>query len=120
MNVSYRLFGEEFTKIEVPGDGSCLVHSICTAVDRRYNALKTDEEKRAYARDLRKDLASGIVNETVFQEYIAQELPGIRDSHFPGEPYSKIYQTLADELLSNRSLYYYHAPILGFYFSLGN
>lgn len=118
--MSLRALGSQFKNQEVPGDGSCLVHSICVAIDKKYKSLQLGDQRREYVRNLRKDLAKCILEYPDFQEYITKDLPGIKDSHYPGKSDKELYQILANELLSNHSLFYYHAPILGYYFSYEN
>lgn len=118
--MSLQAFGTKFENKEVPGDGSCLLHSICEAIDAKYHRLEGICSKRNYVRALRKDLAHCILTFPDFQQFITTELPGIRDAHFPGLSNVDLFNKLANELLSNLSLFYYHVPILGYYFSYGN
>lgn len=110
--------GTYFNNFDVPGDGSCLVHSVCAAVDKNYKKLVYQKEKTQYVRELRSDLAMCIQENPDFQNYINVELPGFEVIYSCSGP--KLYSLLAFELLSNRSLFYYFAPILAFYFSYKN
>lgn len=104
-------YGIPVSSIDVPGDGSCLVHCFCAAVDSKYYRLGGDiAAKTKYVRQLRLQIAEHILKENgVLQQFIKKELPGLM--------HNANFKSLAMEMASQRSLPYYFAPIISYYVS---
>lgn len=72
--------GYEFAKIDVPGDGSCLIHSILSCISRQYN-LKNASDKYAHSRKVR-DMLAEKLTESEYEKlskgnikYISESMP---------------------------------------------
>lgn len=106
-------YGIPISTIDVPGDGSCLVHCFCAAADPKYHKLGGDiAAKTNYVRRLRLQIAEHIMKENSnLQQFIKKELPGIFSTH------NANFKSLAFEIASQRSLPYYFAPIISYFIS---